>query len=96
MAKVVVAHVENEVLDLGRATRTAARLGRAIGRKNNETVLSGIGRNTICELVAVQIAALGKFFAKIENAGPNPQVLCPCPEVDDFGDCTLSGNKPKR
>ena len=61
-----------------------------------ETFVSGIGLNTICELDAVQIAALGKLFAKIENAGPNLQVLRPCAKVDDLGHGTLCGNKPKR
>ena len=75
MAKVVVGDVKDEVLDLGRATRTPALRGRAIGSKYNETFVISISLNTICELSAVQIVAYGKRFAKIENAGPNAQVL---------------------
>ena len=96
MAEVVVADVEYEILDFGCATRTPALRGRAIGRKHNETVVSCIGLNTICELDAVQIAALGKLFAKIENAGPNPQVLCPCSQINDLGQGTLCCDEPKR
>ena len=94
MAEVVVADIEYEILDLGRAARAPALRGRAIGRKNNETIVISIGLGFICELGAVQIAAFGKLFAKIENAGPNPQVLCPCAKVDDLGHGTLCKDKP--
>jgi hypothetical protein len=96
MAEIVVAHVENEILDLGRATRTPALRGRAIGRKNKETFVISIYLSFICELGTIQNAAFGKLFAKIENAGPNPQVLCPCPKVDDLGLGALCGHEPKR
>jgi hypothetical protein len=95
MAKVVVAHVENEVLDLGRATRASAFLRGAVRSKNDETIVIDIGLCIIRRLSTIEIDALGKLFPEIQYTGPNPEVLSSCPKIDDFCDCTLSGNKPK-
>ncbi|MBL9045767.1 MAG: hypothetical protein JNK34_00405, partial [Tabrizicola sp.] len=78
------------------AARAPALRGRAVGREHNETFVICIGLSFIFELGAVQIAASGKLFAKVEDAGPNPQVLSPCPEVDDLGQGPLCDTKPKR
>jgi len=60
MAKVVVADVEYEVLDLGRAPRTSVLRARAIGRKPNETVVSVDVAKDDTSILMITEAGFGK------------------------------------
>jgi hypothetical protein len=96
VAEIIVAHVQNEILDLGRATRTTALFGRAVRRKNDETFVICKGLSFSCERVVVRIAAFRQFFPEIEDAGPNPEVLCPRPKVDHLSHGSMCADEPKR